>query len=1033
MPRNWSGRPLPREAAAATDRPLTGHPETHAQHQGRLALAALERGRQALDAGAARDAVAWLERAVRYAPEDPTPRLSLAAAWFAAGNAGRARTGFAAVAERADVREAWLGLAAAALRLGDGAEAARAMGHCLSRHRWTGADPLAEAVRASSGLFGWCSLAADERLILSAAGGGVPVQIRADGRATEAEGFVAAGVRTIEVTAAGKPFLGSPIDVAAIRRIEGVAAARDGGVEGWAWYPADPERLPRLTLSDGTRALVVTASNADMTLSRPLTRPRGWRAAATDLAELGDRIAVRDQYGNDVPGSPVDRGLVRRAAREAALRVAAAFPLCAGPTTGEPGFAPVPAGTRGAPASAPLEPERHVAVVIPAYRGARETEACIAACAATGTNLSAIVVVDDASPDADLTDMLARAASAGRIRLIRHARNLGFPGAANAGLRAAAAAFPQADLVLLNSDTVPAPGWLEALRAAVHAEPDIGTACPLSNDATILSYPDPDTPSPAPSARALRQLASAAARANAETRVEIPTAVGFCVYLRRECLVQTGLLREDLFGRGYGEENDLCLRARHLGWRHVAVPGVYVAHASGTSFGAERDALVARNMAVLESLHPGYGALIANWKAADPLRPTRQRLDAVLWAARARRSRGRAVILVTHDSGGGVERCIQTRRTAIEADGGVAVILRPVLDRRDGMAESGRQYLSGLCRATASDATKAPWPTLTHGLPDELPALVDLLRLVRPVGVELHHLLGHDHSVTALAQHLGVPYEAYVHDYAWFCPRVTLISAGGRYCGEPELDGCEACVADFGSRLEEPIGVRDLVARSRADLSGAARVVAPSADAARRIARHFPGIRPLIVPHEADDVARPLPLTAGADAGRTVCVVGAIGTEKGYDVLLACARDATARRLPLRFRIVGRTIDDQRLLDTGVAFVTGPYAEGEAQALIQEQRADVGFIPSVWPETWCFALGEAWCAGLNVIAFDLGAQSERIRATGRGLLLPLGLPASAVNNALLTFMPLAADERVMQTLASPVGGRGHGAGRADSG
>ena len=59
---------------------------------------------------------------------------------------------------------------------------------------------------------------------------------------------------------------------------------------------------------------------------------------------------------------------------------------------------------------------------------------------------------------------------------------------------------------------------------------------------------------------------------------------------------QVGLLREDLFAQGYGEENDFCIRARHLGWRHVAVPGVFVAHAGAGSFGSAKAQLLARNL-----------------------------------------------------------------------------------------------------------------------------------------------------------------------------------------------------------------------------------------------------------------------------------------------------------------------------------------------------------------------------------------------------------------------------------------------------
>jgi glycosyltransferase involved in cell wall biosynthesis len=131
-------------------------------------------------------------------------------------------------------------------------------------------------------------------------------------------------------------------------------------------------------------------------------------------------------------------------------------------------------------------------------------------------------------------------------------------------------------------------------------------------------------------------------------------------------------------------------------------------------------------------------------------------------------------------------------------------------------------------------------------------------------------------------------------------------------------------------------------------------------------------------------------------------VVGAIGPEKGYDVLLACARDAAWRGLALEFVVVGHTFDDRRLLDTGCAFITGRYDEAEATALIRAQGAHLAFLPSIWPETWCFALGAAWRAGLSAAVFDIGAQAERVRATGRGWILPLGLPPVAINNALLS-------------------------------
>jgi glycosyltransferase involved in cell wall biosynthesis len=174
--------------------------------------------------------------------------------------------------------------------------------------------------------------------------------------------------------------------------------------------------------------------------------------------------------------------------------------------------------------------------------------------------------------------------------------------------------------------------------------------------------------------------------------------------------------------------------------------------------------------------------------------------------------------------------------------------------------------------------------------------------------------------------------------------------------------------------------------------------------------RHFPSLRPEIVPLEDDAALPDLPPSQPRAGLCRVCILGAIGVHKGYDVLLACARDAAERNLPLTFVVVGHTIDDARLLATGRVFITGRFEAEEAVTLIQAQDASLALLPSVWPETWNFGLTELWRAGLSVAAFDFGAPAERIRRTGRGFLLPLGLPPRGINNALVAAVGLTGHE-----------------------
>ena len=660
------------------------------------------RGNRLLAAGDAAAALPWIERACRFAPGDFTLRFALGLTWLRLSDWARAAPLLEAVARGCDVAEAWYALASAHASLGEAGPAAAALGELLSRHVLPedgGLSGQAGGIARAAGWPGWCGRRRDGAIEVVAA---APVTARLNGRRLSPSRLAAppaSGV--LALSAGGRTLLGSPLDLAAFRRVEGFVAATDFGLEGWAWHPADPQTPPRLTIrtAAGATLLALTADDTDMVAPRPLTRPRRFAVPAARLAAAGGMLHVSGPDGRELAGSPLDPSLALR-----------------------------PADTRPPPAAVSAvrpAPRRPVAVVVPVHGGLRTTLACLASVHATVPPGTAVLVVDDASPEPELAGALDALAAQGRIILLRHASNRGFPASANAGLRAARARRGRPDAVLLNSDTLVAPGWLEGLRAAVHGTADIGTATPFSNDATILSYPEANRSNPPPDGALLHRLAALAARAARGRVVDIPTAVGFCMYIRRECLDATGLFREDVFAQGYGEENDFCMRARRLGWRHVAVPGVFVAHVGGASFGGARTQLLRRNLAVLERLHPGYGALVAAHVRADPLAASRRRLDAARFRAAAPRLGPPAVLLVTHDSGGGVERVLRARCDALRGEGKRPVVLRPVR-----ATEGPDRTLPDLC--LVCDGTARSTPSLRFRLAAELPALVRLLRAARP-------------------------------------------------------------------------------------------------------------------------------------------------------------------------------------------------------------------------------------------------------------------------------------------------------------
>jgi len=626
-----------------------------------------------------------------------------------------------------------------------------------------------------------------------------------------------------------------------------------------------------------------------------------------------------------------------------------------------------------------------VDVLVPVYRGTAETLACLESLLGSPNRTAMeVVVIDDASPEPELSARLRELAARGLVTLMANPVNLGFPATVNRGI----ALHPERDVVVLNSDTVVFPGWLDRLARVAHSAPDIGSATPFSNNATICSYPRCNQDNPAPGDIAPSELDALFAARNSGAVRDLPTGVGFCMFIRRDCLEDAGALDQRTFGAGYGEENDFCLRSGRLGWRHVLAGDVFVWHSGQASFGAARKPALERNLAILAGRYPLYLPTVLEWNRLDPLLDLRREVD----RARLERLRPRpTVVQICHGLSGGTARRLREERAELASAGFATATLLP----DTGEGGRGQSWV----RLDLGDA--ADCPNLRYSIPGELDLLAaDLLRL-GATEVRLHHFLDVPPALLELAARMGLPQDAVVHDYAWFCPRINCIDDTGRHCAEPSPEVCQRCVDANGADFRPRGGVAGLLEQSSALLRGSRRVVAPSADAASRMMRHFPGLSVMAVPHGEPAFQAPAPRPWDGRSRLRLAVIGAIGPHKGFGVLKACALDAARRDLPLEFRVVGFTSDDAALYASGRVHITGEYAEEEALELIARQQCHGALFLSVWPETWCYTLTQAWRAGLWTAGFDLGAVGERIRATGWGWPLPPGLDGQALNDHVL--------------------------------
>ncbi|QEQ95852.1 glycosyltransferase family 2 protein [Neptunomonas concharum] len=271
-----------------------------------------------------------------------------------------------------------------------------------------------------------------------------------------------------------------------------------------------------------------------------------------------------------------------------------------------------------------------VDVVIPIYKNAAVTQACLSSVerslASSGVIHAHIVLINDASPEEDITTLCRQWAQKTGWQLIENPENLGFVASVNLGM----ALHPERDVILLNSDTEVAGSWLQRMQQCAYQSERIGTVTPLSNNATICSYPVFLEDNPLLASLSTRELDEVVAQTNAGISIEIPTAVGFCMYIRRDCLNEIGLFDVEHFGKGYGEETDFSRRASRAGWQNVCALDTFVLHQGGVSFGEGARARIEHAEQMMYQLHPDYGDVVSEFVRQDPLKMWRDRIDDAL-------------------------------------------------------------------------------------------------------------------------------------------------------------------------------------------------------------------------------------------------------------------------------------------------------------------------------------------------------------------------------------------------------------------
>lgn len=248
-----------------------------------------------------------------------------------------------------------------------------------------------------------------------------------------------------------------------------------------------------------------------------------------------------------------------------------------------------------------------VEIVVPVFNALPETLACLDSLGRSSTVPILVRLIDDGS-DRQVYDALEHySRDKPWIQLERFAQNKGYTFAADYGIRNARADW----VVLLNSDTIVTRGWLEGMLQCARSDPAVAFVGPLSNAASYQSVPELYDASRKwkvnrlPPGITPDDMADIVRRLSTKGYPKVPLLNGFCTLMKRDTFVELGGLNPTAFPAGYGEENDLCLRALKAGVKLAVADDVYVYHVKSASFGnARRSELTKGGNSALKKLHP---------------------------------------------------------------------------------------------------------------------------------------------------------------------------------------------------------------------------------------------------------------------------------------------------------------------------------------------------------------------------------------------------------------------------------------------
>ncbi len=621
-------------------------------------------------------------------------------------------------------------------------------------------------------------------------------------------------------------------------------------------------------------------------------------------------------------------------------------------------------------------------IVIPIYNGRELLEALLSGIVQNTSIPYRLLLGNDKSPDPLMSGYLKdfqRQHPQLDVTVIEHEENVGFLQTVNQ-----LAALTHNHFVILNTDTEVPPHWLERLMAPILTQENVASTTPFTNAGILCSFPTFLEDNPLFQDLDLVTLDAFFQLVNmAKNQVEVPTGVGFCMGINKQVWEQIGPF-DEAFGKGYGEENDWCMRAIKVGYHNQIVPNLFVYHKHGGSFpSAEKQQLGEKNLQLLQTRHPEYSALVADFIQRDPLKDLRSLLQIKILSTLQSPQ-----LILDHALSGGAsmyskELIAQEKLSAVITPGQNPFVNYAI--------RFGGQKLEDMTFELRS--VREIEQIIQQFHIDEV-ILNELVGYPKPRILELVDFL------IGLAKNnpdLKITYM--VHDYFGVCPIYTLLDYNIKYCGVPsDLSYCDKCLQlNPLMNVVAPLVKQDYPALTMNVwrehfgelLDVSSKIVCFSQSSKAILQRAYPLLpdeKIEVTPHTVDWV-QPVEIRKNSKQ-LNIAVVGHMEVQKGSQIISLLATYVDYHNLNIVIHVFGEIFEPNESFGFLKKVVKhGRFTRTDLTRLMEENEIDLVLIPSICPETFSFTTEEAMHMHLPLAVFDLGAPVERVQHYDKGIVL----------------------------------------------